>query len=216
MCDTGLGGCLADDMGLGKTIQVIALHLHRRDAKAGPTLVVCPASLLGNWEREVRRFAPDIPVRRFHGGGRHLEDLAADEIVLVTYGVVRRDRRGWPRSAGGWSSPTRRSTPRTRCRGPRASLRAHPRAARIALTGTPVENRLTELWAILDWTTPGLLGPLEAFSRRVAVPVERYRDAEATARFAGSVRPFLLRRKRPTRASPRSCRPRPRPTWSCR
>ena len=68
----GLGGCLADDMGLGKTIQVIALHLHRREAKAGPTLVVCPASLLGTWEREVRRFAPEIPVRRYHGGGRHL------------------------------------------------------------------------------------------------------------------------------------------------
>ena len=91
MCDAGLGGCLADDMGLGKTIQVIALHLHRREAKAGPTLVVCPASLLGTWEREVRRFAPGVPVRRYHGGGRHLQELADDEIVLVTYGVVVRD-----------------------------------------------------------------------------------------------------------------------------
>ncbi len=77
MCDSGLGGCLADDMGLGKTIQIIALHLHRRDLKAGPTLVVCPASLLGTWQREIRRFAPDIPVRRFHGGARHLQDLAS-------------------------------------------------------------------------------------------------------------------------------------------
>ena len=75
MCEPGLGGCLADDMGLGKTIQVIALHLHRAAAAAGPTLVVCPTSLLGNWEREIRRFAPRLPVRRFHGGGRHLATL---------------------------------------------------------------------------------------------------------------------------------------------
>ena len=73
MCELGLGGCLADDMGLGKTVQVIALHLHRRSLAAGPTLVVCPTSLLGNWERELARFAPDVPVRRYHGGGRHLE-----------------------------------------------------------------------------------------------------------------------------------------------
>jgi SNF2 family DNA or RNA helicase len=84
MCEIGFGGCLADDMGLGKTIQVIALHLHRRAVEAGPTLVVCPASLLGTWEREVHRFAPDVPVRRYHGGGRHLQEVAADEIVLVT------------------------------------------------------------------------------------------------------------------------------------
>ena len=69
MCEAGIGGCLADDMGLGKTIQVIALHLHRRETKAGPTLVICPASLLGTWEHEVRRFSPDVPVRHYHGGG---------------------------------------------------------------------------------------------------------------------------------------------------
>jgi SNF2-related domain/SNF2 Helicase protein/Helicase conserved C-terminal domain len=196
MCEAGLGGCLADDMGLGKTIQVIALHLHRREAKAGPTLVVCPASLLGTWEREVRRFAPDVPVRRYHGGGRHLEDLAADEMVLVTYGVVLRDSTrlaevGWGLVVADEAQHAKNPMSRTA-----RELRAVPAPARIALTGTPVENRLSELWAILDWTTPGLLGHLEAFTRRVAVPVERYRDAEATIRFAGLVRPFLLRRRK--------------------
>jgi superfamily II DNA or RNA helicase len=196
MCDTGLGGCLADDMGLGKTIQVIALHLHRRDAKAGPTLVVCPASLLGTWEREIRRFAPDVPVRRYHGGGRHLQDLAADEIVLVTYGVVLRDSArlaevGWGLVVADEAQHAKNPLSRTA-----RELRAVPAPARIALTGTPVENRLSDLWAILDWTTPGLLGHLEAFTRRVAVPVERYRDADATARFAALVRPFLLRRRK--------------------
>jgi len=196
MCDTGLGGCLADDMGLGKTIQVIALHLHRRDAKAGATLVVCPASLLGTWEHEIRRFAPGVPVRRYHGGGRHLEDLAVDEIVLVTYGVVLRDSArlaeiGWGLVVADEAQHAKNPLSRTA-----RALRAVPAPARVALTGTPVENRLSELWSILDWTTPGLLGQLEAFTRRVAVPVERYRDAEATARFAGLIRPFLLRRKK--------------------
>ena len=196
MCDSGLGGCLADDMGLGKTIQIIALHLHRRDLKAGPTLVVCPASLLGTWQREIRRFAPDIPVRRFHGGGRHLQDLALDEVVLVTYGVVLRDSGrlaeiGWGLVVADEAQHAKNPFSRTA-----RELRAIPAPARIALTGTPVENRLSELWAILDWTTPGLLGHLEAFTRRIARPVELYRDADATARFAALIRPFLLRRKK--------------------
>jgi SNF2 family DNA or RNA helicase len=196
MCDIGFGGCLADDMGLGKTIQVIALHLHRRAAGAGPTLVVCPASLLGTWEREVRRFAPDVPVRRYHGGGRHLSEIAADEIVLVTYGVVLRDSAdlgdvGWGLVVADEAQHAKNPLTRTA-----RELRAVPAPARIALTGTPVENRLSELWSILDWTTPGLLGHLETFTRRVAVPVERYKDAEATSRFAALVRPFLLRRRK--------------------
>ena len=194
MCEIGFGGCLADDMGLGKTIQVIALHLHRRPA--GPTLVVCPASLLGTWEREVRRFAPDVPVRRYHGGGRHLQEVAADEIVLVTYGVVVRDSAELADVAWGLvvaDEAQHAKNPLTRTA---RELRAVPAPARIALTGTPVENRLSELWSILDWTTPGLLGHLETFTRRVAVPVERYKDAEATARFAALVRPFLLRRRK--------------------
>ncbi len=196
MCDIGLGGCLADDMGLGKTIQVIALHLHRREVKAGPMLVVCPASLLGTWEREVVRFAPGTPVRRYHGGGRHLRDVADDEIVLVTYGVVLRDSaelaaQNWGLVVADEAQHAKNPLSRTA-----RELRGIPAPARIALTGTPVENRLSELWAILDWTTPGLLGHLETFTRRVAVQVERYRDPEATARFAALIRPFLLRRRK--------------------
>jgi hypothetical protein len=196
MCDLGLGGCLADDMGLGKTIQVIALHLHRREADAGPTLVVCPTSLLGTWERELHRFAPSLPVRRYHGGDRHLDDVAPDEVVLVTYGVVRRDR---PELAGiQWGlvvadEAQHAKNPLSRTA---RELRELPSSARVALTGTPVENRLSELWSILDWTTPGLLGTLDGFRQRVAVPVERYRDPGATASFAKMVRPFLLRRRK--------------------
>jgi hypothetical protein len=196
MCAAGFGGCLADDMGLGKTIQIIALHLHRRAAEAGPTVVVCPASLLGTWEREIRRFAPDVPVRRYHGGERHLSGVAPDEIVLVTYGVLLRDttRLGEVRwglivadEAQAVKNPESRSA---------RALREVPADARVALTGTPVENRLSDLWSILDWTTPGLLGHLEGFTRSIAVPIERYRDPDTTARFSRLIRPFLLRRKK--------------------
>jgi SNF2 family DNA or RNA helicase len=183
-------------MGLGKTIQLIALHLHRRALAAGPTLVLCPTSLLGNWEREIARFAPSVPVRRFHGGARHLDGVAPDEVVLATYGVLRRDREtlaevGWGLIAADEAQHVKNPLSATA-----KQLRLIPAAARVALTGTPVENRLTELWSILDWTTPGLLGTLDHFRRRVARPVERDRDTVVTERLAATVRPFLLRRKK--------------------
>ncbi|WP_455772284.1 DEAD/DEAH box helicase [Streptomyces mirabilis] len=198
MCELGLGGCLADDMGLGKTITLLALHLHRQTdpATAGPTLVVCPASLLGNWQREAARFAPSTPVRRYHGGSRHLDDLAGDEIVLVTYGVLRRDREALAETA--WSLLA--ADEAQHVKNPYAvtarELRALPALARVALTGTPVENNLSELWALLDWTTPGLLGPLSTFRDRHARPVETGEDPEAAERLSRLVRPFLLRRRK--------------------
>ena len=196
MCDAGLGACLADDMGLGKTIQVIALHLHRRDAKAGPTLVVRPASLLGTWEREVRRFAPDVPVRLYHGGGRHLQDLAADEIVLVTYGVVLRDP-GRLAEAGLGSGRRRRSSA---CEESAVADRARTTAVPCGREDRADRNTGGEP-AVGTVGDPRLddARPARASGgvhRRVAVPVERYRDAEATARFAALIRPFLLRRKK--------------------
>ncbi|MEV4597361.1 DEAD/DEAH box helicase [Amycolatopsis sp. NPDC049253] len=196
MTGLGLGACLADDMGLGKTIQLIALHLHRRALKAGPTLVVCPTSLLGNWEREFARFAPDVRVRRFHGGGRHLDDLLPDEVVLATYGVVRRDRATLSEVDWGLVAADEAQHVKNPLSATAKELRKVPAAARVALTGTPVENRLTELWSLMDWTTPGLLGPLDRFRRTVARPIERDRDQTATERLATTVRPFLLRRKK--------------------
>ncbi|MPZ60345.1 MAG: ATP-dependent helicase [Propionibacteriales bacterium] len=192
----GLGGCLADDMGLGKTVQVIALHLHRRTSSSGPTLVICPTSLLGTWQRELEHFAPEVPVRRFHGGRRHLDDVADDEMVLTSYGVVRQDHEtlagiGWGLAVADEAQHAKNPFSRTA-----KSLRAVPATARVALTGTPVENRLSDLWSILDWTTPGILGPLDRFRHRLAVPVERYRDPEATARLGQITRPFLLRRRK--------------------
>ena len=196
MTELGLGGCLADDMGLGKTIQLIALHLHRRALGDGPTLVLCPTSLLGNWEREFAKFAPDIPVRRFHGGSRHLDELAPDEVVLATYGVLRRDRAALAEIAWGLIAADEAQHVKNPLSATAKELRRLPSAARVALTGTPMENRLTELWSIVDWTTPGLLGTLEHFRHTIARPVERDRDVAVTERFAATVRPFLLRRRK--------------------
>ncbi|MFD6874280.1 MULTISPECIES: SNF2-related protein [unclassified Streptomyces] len=189
----GLGACLADDMGLGKTITLIALHLHRD--RPEPTLVVCPASLLGNWQREIERFAPGTPVRRFHGGSRTLDGLDGG-FVLTTYATMRLDAAEL--AAAPWGMVV--ADEAQHVKNPRSStakaLRTIPAPARVALTGTPVENNLSELWALLDWTTPGLLGRLGTFRTRWAEPVESGRDPQAAARLAALVRPFLLRRKK--------------------
>jgi superfamily II DNA or RNA helicase len=197
MTSLGLGGCLADDMGLGKTITLISLHLHRQQSTdtAGPTLVVCPASLLGNWEREVQRFAPGTPVHRFHGTSRSLDD-ADDGFVLTTYGTMRRDAERL--GAHPWALVVADEAQHVKnpSSGTAKALRTVQGKARVALTGTPVENNLSELWAILDWTTPGLLGRLGTFRSRWATPIEADKDEEVAARLAKLVKPFLLRRRK--------------------
>ncbi|MFH9013250.1 SNF2-related protein [Streptomyces sp. NPDC017943] len=193
MTSLGLGGCLADDMGLGKTVTLIALHLKR--ARPEPTLVVCPASLLGNWQREITRFAPGVPVRRYHGPDRTLDGLDGG-FVLTTYGTMRSAApaladRDWGMVVADEAQHVKNPYSATA-----KALRTLASPARVALTGTPVENNLSELWALLDWTTPGLLGPLKSFRARHARAVETGEDEEAVQRLARLVRPFLLRRKK--------------------
>lgn len=218
----GLGACLADDMGLGKTITLIALHLHRLEtgvSSGGPTLVVCPASLLGNWESEIQRFAPKIPVRRFHGSARSLpaphptsssETLPSNEFgwgadphdphgagfVLTTYGTLRRDAAtlagvAWDLVVADEAQHVKNSRTSTA-----RALRQLPDRARVALTGTPVENDLTELWSILDWCVPGLLGSRQAFRRVWAAPIESGAEPTKARQFADLIGPFLLRRRK--------------------
>ncbi len=202
MAVLGLGGCLADDMGLGKTVQTIAFLLARRQAEPEdrrPALIVCPMSVVGNWERELERFGPTLPVVRHHGAGRArtrdaLAGAASHAVVVTTYGTLRRDRAllaevDWAVAvldeAQNVKNPSSQQAQAAR------ALRA---PHRFALTGTPVENRLAELWSILEFCIPGYLGPLEAFRRRYALPIERYRDDDAAGRLRGLVRPFILRR----------------------
>ncbi|MBB4741013.1 SNF2 family DNA or RNA helicase [Actinoplanes octamycinicus] len=191
----GLGACLADDMGLGKTIQLLTLLLHRRD---GPALLVCPLSVLGNWQREAERFAPGLRVRVLHGADR---TLAVDDVdlVLTTYATAVLDADAlaaisWDRVVLDEAQHIKNSA------GAAArAVRRFPARNRIALTGTPVENRLAELWSILDFVNPGLLASAHMFRARFAVPIERYEDEEAAARLRQATRPFLLRR---TKADP--------------
>ncbi|WP_308117506.1 DEAD/DEAH box helicase [Streptomyces anatolicus] len=198
MTSLGLGGCLADDMGLGKTITLISLHLHRQTQKdtAGPTLVVCPTSLMGNWQREIEKFAPGTRVRRFHGAQRNLEGLADGEFVLTTYGTMRLDSERLGRTPWGMVVADEAQHVKNPYSATARQLRTIGARARVALTGTPVENNLSELWAILDWTTPGLLGKLSTFRTRYAQAVEGGADPGAAERLGQLVRPFLLRRRK--------------------
>ena len=190
--DLGFGSCLADDMGLGKTITAIAFFLHRE--AGGPALVVCPASVLVSWEREILRFAPGTPVRRHHGPNRACPAAEAG-FVLTTYATLRADAGAFAATRWGLviaDEAQNVKNPRTAAA---RALRAVPATARVALTGTPVENRLEDLWSILDWTTPGLLGTRAAFRRGYVRPIAAGDDA-AAERLARLVAPFLLRRRK--------------------
>jgi len=198
----GLGACLADDMGLGKTIEAIALLLYEREQAKnglGPALVICPTSVAGNWKREIHRFAPELRVMVHHGGGRTRGDefIAAaqqHDVVVSTYGLARRDVEDL--SQVSWSDVILDEA--QNIKNPRAkqtqAIRKLPAANRIALTGTPVENRLSELWSIMHFLNPGFLGSQTGFRQDFALPIERYQDQMATQRLKGLVGPFILRR----------------------
>ncbi len=195
------GGILADDMGLGKTMQVIALHLLRNptvsDADAGrdgPTLVVGPASLVTNWIREFERFAPTVTTHRYHGPERSLEAVAPGDVVVSTYATVRLDRdrlaeRDWGMIVADEAQHIKNHGSATA-----RAVRSLPAAVRLGVSGTPVENQLNDLWALTDWTVPGLLGSKAGFRRRFANPIERDGDESAAAQLNRVIAPFVLRR----------------------
>ncbi|MFC7331018.1 SNF2-related protein [Marinactinospora rubrisoli] len=206
----GLGAILADDMGLGKTVQLLAvLADERAERTPGPTLLVCPVSLVGNWQREAAKFTPKLRVHVHHGPDRpHGNALARllgeTDLVVTTYGVVLRDAgelaaMPWHRVVCDEAQAVKNSDARqTR------AVRALPAEARIALTGTPVENDLDELWSIMEFANPGLLGPAAAFRRGIADRVERDADSPDGRAGAALLRrltgPFILRRVKTDRS----------------
>ena len=198
-----LGGCLADDMGLGKTVQLLALQAHVQalfmadtatEAPA-PTLVVAPLSLLTNWEREVRKFLPGTSVIRIHGATTPAS-AAPDGVALTTYGTLRSRASDFATQRWGVVVADEAQHIKNARSATSQALRQLRARCRIALTGTPIENRLEELWSILDWTTPGLLGPAAQFRQRWCDPIEAGGEsATQAARALGErIAPFLVRR----------------------
>jgi SNF2 family DNA or RNA helicase len=204
----GLGGILADDMGLGKTAQTLSLvtsDAETRSAVPGeaprsaPTLVICPMSVVGNWEREAAKFTPELRVHVHHGSDRLRGDdlteaLTGADLVITSYGIATRDREALARVS--WARVVCDEAQNVKNHATRQAqaVRGLPAGSRIALTGTPVENRLSDLWSIMEFTNPGLLGPAEKFRQRYAIPIERAADEEATARLRRITGPFILRR----------------------
>lgn len=194
------GAVLADDMGLGKTMQVLALtSVEHEEGRRGPTLVVAPLTLIATWAREAERFAPRLRVHVHHGAGRDRGEgaqvrLAGHDLVLTSYGTATRDADlltevAWRRIVADEAQTIKNpSTAVTK------AVTALPAEHRVALTGTPVENRLDELRAVFDFANPGLLGSASTFRARFAVPIESHRDESAASRLRALAAPFVLRR----------------------
>ena len=191
----GFGSCMADDMGLGKTIQVISLLLKLKEENKlnKPALVVCPTTLLGNWYKECAKFAPSLKVYIYHGTERSLE-LNGIDIALTTYGLLRNDlekfkNREWDfviiDEAQNIKNPDAAQT---------MAVKSLKTKTYIAMTGTPVENRLSELWSIFDFTNKGYLGNLRNFQQNYAMPIEKFRDEERIEKLKLATAPFTLRR----------------------
>ncbi len=195
----GLGSILADDMGLGKTATVLALLLRGTADEKEPTLLVCPMSLVGNWQREVAKFAPGLRVHVHHGaerakGKKFTTAVAGADLVITTYALAARDGAAladvsWHRVVVDEAQAIKNAATRQA-----VAVRGLPARHRIAVTGTPVENRLADLWSIMEFANPGLLGSASSFRVRFAEPVERRGDEAAAERLRRLTGPFVLRR----------------------
>lgn len=199
----GLGACLADDMGLGKTVQLISYLLHRKENSSGgaPSLIVCPTSVLGNWQKELAKFAPSLRAMLHYGSRRLTNDdffAAASEadVVLTSFATASLDQEWLSEYHWGAVCLDEAQNIKNAQTKQSAAVRSFPARHRIALTGTPIENRLSELWSIYDFMNPGFLGTAKGFQERFANPIEKEKDPRRTADLQKLVKPFMLRRKK--------------------
>jgi SNF2-related domain/Helicase conserved C-terminal domain/Bacterial SNF2 helicase associated/SWIM zinc finger len=191
------GGCLADDMGVGKTAQVLALLETRRELRAegkvdAPSLVVVPKSLIFNWKQEVERFTPQVRVLDYTGIGRNKDDLSAYDLILTTYGTLRRDALHFKDQVFDYVILDEAQAVKNARTESAKAVRLLRGDHRLALSGTPVENHLGELWSLLDFLNPGMLGASSVF--QLAGGAMRNPSDDARKMLAHALRPFLLRR----------------------
>ncbi len=194
--DIASGGVLADDMGLGKTIQTIALLLSvKQDQKTLCSLIVAPTSVVGNWQREIARFAPTLSVAMWHGAGRkdQQEELLSANVIITSYALLRRDIQLLTKIDLDYAILDEAQNIKNPESATALAARELNSRRRLALTGTPIENRLSEIWSIFEFVSPGLLGPLNKFEERFARPIDQG-DAKAASRLRAVIHPFILRR----------------------
>ena len=205
----GLGACLADDMGLGKTVELIAFLLRKREHEnekgdscknsLKPALLICPMSVAGNWRKELERFAPSLRVLVHHGqsrltGPRFFQEAANNDVVITTYSLAQRDEEHL--SAVSWSHVILDEAQNIKNHAARQtqSIKRLPAEQKIVLTGTPVENRLSELWSIMDFLNPGYLGSAQSFRKNFVLPIEKYKNKSRSEALRSIIQPFVLRR----------------------
>jgi superfamily II DNA or RNA helicase len=194
--DIGSGGVLADDMGLGKTVQTIAMLLAvKQEDKRIRALIVAPTSVVTNWERELARFAPTLRVALWHGADRkeQAEQVAEAEVVITSYALLRRDEEFLTTLDLTYAILDEAQHIKNPLSATAAAAKRLRAKRRLALTGTPIENRLSEIWSIFDFVSPGLLGPLDKFEARFAKPIEAG-DYKTAQRLRATIHPFILRR----------------------
>ena len=190
----GFGCCMADDMGLGKTIQVISFILNQKESGdlKNPALVVCPTTLLGNWVKEIKNFAPSLKTSVYHGIERELDTKA--DVVITTYAILRIDiekikKQKWSMliidEAQNIKNPDTSQT---------QAVKQIKSDVKIAMTGTPVENKLTELWSIFDFINRGYLGSIRDFQKSYAIPIEKFKQTNRAEKLRLAISPFILRR----------------------
>ena len=190
----GFGCCMADDMGLGKTIQVISLILKLKEENKlkNPVLVICPTTLMGNWAKELQMFAPSLKISTYHGIDRTL-DLKSD-VIMTTYAIMRIDVEEMKKNTWGMIVVDEAQNIKNPDTAQTIAIKTLKSDIKIAMTGTPVENRLTELWSIFDFINKGYLGSLKEFQKSYAVPIERFKEHTRASKLKLSVSPFVLRR----------------------